>query len=87
MGVLLGDIGATNAKLALLSNGVLGQISWFSVSEFSRFSDVISAFLSLKKLPCRSSNFRFKVSLCFDARLKAGRAIEPNDWPCVKTCN
>jgi glucokinase len=46
MGVLLGDIGATNARLALLSNGVLGQISWFSVSEFSRFSDVISAFLS-----------------------------------------
>jgi glucokinase len=43
--ILLGDIGATNARLALLSNGVLGPINWFRVSEFPRFSDAVQAFL------------------------------------------
>jgi glucokinase len=37
--------GATNARLALLSNGVLGPISWFTVAEFPRFIDAVSAFL------------------------------------------
>jgi glucokinase len=43
--VLLGDIGATNARLALLSNGVLGPIEWFTVAEFARFTDAVDAFL------------------------------------------
>ena len=43
--VLLGDIGATNARFALLSNGVLGPIEYFTVAEFPRFDDVIDAFL------------------------------------------
>ena len=43
--MLLGDIGATNARLALLSNGVLGPISWFTVAEFPRFTDAVNAFL------------------------------------------
>src|SRR3977135_977697 len=43
--LLLGDIGATNARLALLSNGVLGPIEWFTVAEFARFTDVVDAFL------------------------------------------
>ena len=42
--VLLGDIGATNARLALLSDGVLGPIKYFSVAEFPRFPDVVDAF-------------------------------------------
>ena len=42
--VLLGDIGATNAQLALLSDGVLGPIKYFSVAEFPRFPDVVDAF-------------------------------------------
>lgn len=43
--ILLGDIGATNARLALLSNGVLGPIDCLTVAEFSRFTDAVSAFL------------------------------------------
>src|SRR5262245_17722382 len=42
--VLLGDIGATNARLALLSNGALGPIEWFTVAEFARFADVVDRF-------------------------------------------
>ena len=44
--VLLGDIGATNARLAILSDGVLGPIKYFSVAEFPRFADVVNAFLA-----------------------------------------
>lgn len=43
--LLLGDIGATNARLALLSNGVLGPINWLAVAEFPRFTDAVDAFL------------------------------------------
>ena len=43
--VLLGDIGATNARFALLSNGALGPIEYFTVAQFPRFADVIKAFL------------------------------------------
>jgi glucokinase len=42
---LLGDIGATNARLALLSDGVLGPIERFTVAEFARFTDLVDAFL------------------------------------------
>src|SRR5262249_45107021 len=44
--VLLGDIGATNARLALLANGVLGPIKGFEVANFSRFADVVEVFLN-----------------------------------------
>jgi glucokinase len=43
--ILLGDIGATNARFALLTQGVLGPIEHLSVADFSRFADAISAFL------------------------------------------
>jgi glucokinase len=43
--LLLGDIGATNARLALLSDGVLGPISWFTVADFPRFTDAVDTFL------------------------------------------
>jgi glucokinase len=42
---LLGDIGATNVRFALLSNGVLGPITWFTVADFPRFTDAVNAFL------------------------------------------
>ena len=42
--MLLGDIGATNARLALLSNGVLGPIKCLTVAEFPRFADAVTAF-------------------------------------------
>jgi glucokinase len=43
--VLLGDVGATNARFTLLSNGVLGPIKYFAVADFPRFIDVLNAFL------------------------------------------
>jgi len=43
--LLLGDIGATNARFALLSNGALGPIDWFAVAQFPRFTDAVNAFL------------------------------------------
>jgi glucokinase len=51
--VLLGDIGATNARLALLSNGILGPVSWFPVAEFPRFAGAVKVFLDQhgRKLP------------------------------------
>ena len=36
--VLLGDIGATNARFAVLSDSRLGPIKSFAVAGFSRFS-------------------------------------------------
>jgi glucokinase len=44
--VLVGDIGATNARFALLTDGILSPIQWFKVADFARFTDVVSAFLS-----------------------------------------
>jgi glucokinase len=43
--VLLGDIGATNARFALLTNGVLGPVKSFDVANFARFIDAAAIFL------------------------------------------
>jgi glucokinase len=43
--VLLGDIGATNARFALLSNGALGPVKSFGVAGFARFEDATATFL------------------------------------------
>jgi glucokinase len=43
--VLLGDIGATNARFAFLSQGVLGPVRNFTVADFPHFTDVVDAFL------------------------------------------
>jgi glucokinase len=43
--VLLGDIGATNARFALLSNGALGPVKSFDVASFARFEDATATFL------------------------------------------
>ena len=43
--VLLGDIGATNARFSLLSNGNLSAISSFAVAEFGQFTDALAIFI------------------------------------------
>jgi glucokinase len=43
--VLLSDIGATNARFALLSNGALGSVKSFDVTGFARFEDATATFL------------------------------------------
>jgi glucokinase len=42
---LLGDIGATNARFALLAGGALGPVKSFDVSSFARFADAAAVFL------------------------------------------
>jgi glucokinase len=43
--ILLGDIGATNARFALLSNGNLSAISSIEVAKFEQFTDVLAIFI------------------------------------------
>jgi glucokinase len=43
--VLLGDIGGTNARLALATESVLGPVTSFEVNRFARFTDVVDLFL------------------------------------------
>jgi glucokinase len=43
--VLLGDIGATNARFALATESVLGPVTTFEVNRFARFTDVVDLFL------------------------------------------
>src|SRR5437588_4548760 len=43
--ILVGDIGATNARLALLSNGDLSAIHTFEVAKFGQFADVLAIFI------------------------------------------
>ena len=42
---MLGDIGATNARFALLTNGTLGPVKSFDVANFGRFIDAAAVFL------------------------------------------
>lgn len=42
---MLGDIGATNARFALLTNGALGPVKSFDVADFGRFIDAAAVFL------------------------------------------
>jgi glucokinase len=44
--ILLGDIGATNARFALLHNGTLGPVQWFEVCDFPRLTDAVDRFLN-----------------------------------------
>lgn len=43
--VLLGDIGATNARFARLTDGVVGAVDSIAVSDHPRFADAVEAFL------------------------------------------
>jgi glucokinase len=42
---LLGDIGATNARFALLASGTVGAVKSFDVAKFTRFDGAVAAFL------------------------------------------
>jgi len=50
--VLLGDIGATNARFALVRDSSVGPITTFEVARFARFTDAVEFFL--KERPARS---------------------------------
>src|SRR5215469_13352358 len=42
---LLGDIGATNARLSLLVNGAFGPVAGFEVARYPKFADAVAEFL------------------------------------------
>jgi glucokinase len=46
---LLGDIGATNARFSLLANDALGPVTEFEVARYTRFPDVVAAFLNMHR--------------------------------------
>lgn len=43
--ILLGDIGATNARFAVLANCTIGSVETFDVARFAQFADAVTAFL------------------------------------------
>ena len=64
--VLLGDIGATNARFALLTDGVLGAVDSIAVADYPHFADAVEAFLGQHggrtpaPVPCSQSPGRSK---------------------------
>jgi len=48
---LLGDIGATNARLALFKDGALGPVEWMAAAEYAQFADAVEAFLVKRGRP------------------------------------
>jgi glucokinase len=56
---LLGDIGATNARFALLADGVLGPVEWIEVARYSQFAEAIGDFLQsqLRERPVTNALF------------------------------
>jgi glucokinase len=46
--ILLGDIGATNARFTLLAKGVLGPVEVLKVARYARFTDAVRAFLNTR---------------------------------------
>jgi glucokinase len=71
---LLGDIGATNVRFALLSNGVVGPIKWFTVAGFPRFTDAVNAFLDCH---CRQVSVR-EALLAVAGPIDEGRCVLTN---------
>jgi glucokinase len=71
---LLGDIGATNARMALLAKGMLGPIAWFEVARHSRFPDVVAEFLSQQDGPAPVTDALIAVA----GPVEHGRAVLTN---------
>ncbi|MFZ0237000.1 MAG: glucokinase [Xanthobacteraceae bacterium] len=75
--VLLGDIGATNARFSLLSNGYLKAISSFEVAKFGQFTDALAIFI---KEHCRQTQIH-KALLAVAGPLKGERiALTNSSW-------
>ena len=44
--ILVGDIGGTNARFALIDDGTCGPIGWIRGADYSVFPDAVRAFLA-----------------------------------------
>jgi glucokinase len=60
--VLLGDIGGTNARLAVATDSLLGPVTSFEVSRFSRFTDVVDLFLREDRHRSRLRHALFSIA-------------------------
>lgn len=49
--ILLGDIGATNARFALLEGGEFGALEWMTDADYPQFLDAVQAFLERRGHP------------------------------------
>jgi len=47
-GVVLGDVGGTNARFAILQDGVLGGIEHLKVANYQQFADALDAFMAMR---------------------------------------
>jgi glucokinase len=75
--ILLGDIGATNVRFALLSNGNLNAISSFEVAKFGQFADVLTIFI---KERCRQTEIHHAL-LALAGPVKGERvALTNSSW-------
>ena len=74
---LLGDIGATNARFSLLSNGNLNAISSFEVAKFGQFTDALAIFI---RKHCRQTQIH-KALLAIAGPVKGERvALTNSSW-------
>lgn len=55
--ILLGDVGGTNARFAVLTNGALGAAAHMVVADYASFCDALAAFLAKQPNPIRSAVF------------------------------
>ena len=72
--ILLGDIGATNARFALLSNGNLKTIHSFEGAKFGQFTDVLAMFI---KEHCRPNQIH-RTLLAVAGPVKDERVVLTN---------
>ena len=49
--ILLGDIGATNARFALLEGGEFSALEWMTDADYPQFADAVCAFLERRGHP------------------------------------
>ena len=49
--ILLGDIGATNARFAMLEGGEFGALEWMTDANYPQFADAVRAFLERRGRP------------------------------------
>jgi len=55
--VLLGDVGGTNVRFAVLTDGALGAIAHTAVADYASFGDALAAFLASQSAPTGSAVF------------------------------
>jgi glucokinase len=74
--ILLGDVGGTNARFAVLSDGVLGPIDHLRVEEYARFEDALATYLKLQNNPAIGSTLFAVAGVVRGERCK----LTNNDW-------